>query len=95
MARARGRRTVVGVPESALTTTRDAPRPRCPSCGELLGVYEPLILDAGGGRLVRTSLLRLAPGERAAANAAGTLFHASCRAEVSDQEPTRRLPASR
>jgi hypothetical protein len=94
MADADAGRTVLCVQESATPTTLDAPRPRCPSCGELLGVYEPLILDAGDGHPVRTSLLRLSPGERAAAHAAGSLFHASCRADVTPHEPARRRASS-
>jgi hypothetical protein len=78
-----------------MTATVQAPRPRCPACGEVLGVYEPLVLDTGDGRPVRTSLLRLSPDARAAATAAGDLYHASCHAPGAGASPSIQPTTSR
>lgn len=70
------RRTVAGFD---ITRGWEEPRPRCGSCGEPLGVYEPLIHDDEDRGPTRTSLLRLAE-HAATAAATGTLFHAACHA---------------
>jgi hypothetical protein len=58
-----------------------AGRLRCDLCGDVIGVYEPVVLvSRDGGWLLRTSLV-VAPdaGER------GLVFHADCHAVFSQR----------
>jgi hypothetical protein len=56
-------------PEQFTTTP-----PRCELCGEVIGVYEPLIYAHANG--VRESSRAADPG--LSASAAGSLYHAAC-----------------
>jgi hypothetical protein len=48
---------------------------RCPICGDVIGVYEPVFVEHADGTTTRSSLLNLDPQERAGAAA---LYHAAC-----------------
>jgi hypothetical protein len=50
---------------------------RCARCGEVIGVYEPLVALIDGRPLETSLLAELAPDP-----AAGTLFHRACFVEL-------------
>jgi hypothetical protein len=53
---------------------------RCTRCGEVIGVYEPLVIVEGGGP--RDSSLAAEP---ALAGASAKLYHRSCHAAFAEQ----------
>jgi hypothetical protein len=72
------------VPPAARTDAADAtdvpPLPRCAWCGEAIGVFEPLVYEAGEPvRVVRSAVLRL-PEElrRGSGGGHAAFFHAAC-----------------
>lgn len=63
----------------AEAATEVPPLPRCAWCGETIGVFEPLVYEAGEPpRAVRSAVLRLPEELRRGGDGHAAFFHAAC-----------------
>jgi hypothetical protein len=89
MARRPGARTFGRVlqpnPSAGSVATSGEP-PRCRRCGAPIGVYEPLVYEAGDGAPVRSAFLRLPP-ELGREPQRAAFFHVACHAAAPAAAP--------